>query len=94
MNVSAHSAPVSKGKWPGSLIIRTTLYDLIAAINAEVGTDDHLAIAAVVHLLKTHRLTYLRASKPRRLVTDQSQVLRWRLVAPQSGLNRTQWAAR
>jgi hypothetical protein len=78
MNISVHSAPVSKGKWPRSLIIRTTLYDLIAAINGEVGADEEdLAIAAVVHLVKTHRLTYLGTSKPRRLVTDQSHFI-WR----------------
>ena len=75
MNISAHSALVQK--WPRSLIIRTTLYDLIAAINAEVGADeDDLAIAAVVHLLKTHRLTYLGTSEPRRLGNNQSQVPR------------------
>ncbi len=77
MNISVHYAPVSRGKWPRSLIIRTTLYDLIAATNGEVGADeDNLTIAAVVHLLKTHWLTYLGTWKPRRLVTDQSQFIR------------------
>jgi hypothetical protein len=76
MNISVRSVPVSRGKWPRSLIIRTTLYDLIAAINGEVGGDeDDLTIAAVAHLLRTHRLTYLGTSKPRRLVTDQSQTI-------------------
>jgi hypothetical protein len=77
MNIPAQSAPVSKGKWPRSPIVRTTLYDLVAAITAEVGADeDELAIAVVAHLLKTHRLTYVRPSKLRRSVTDQSQRIR------------------
>jgi hypothetical protein len=63
MNSSAHSASVSKAKSPRWLIIHTTLHDFIAAINAEVGVnEDDLAIAAVVHLLKTHRLTYSSTS--------------------------------
>jgi hypothetical protein len=75
MNISAHSVLVLNGKWPRSLIIRTTLYDLIAAINAEVGADeDDLVIALVVHLLKTHWLTYVGTVKPRRFSTDQSQI--------------------
>jgi hypothetical protein len=77
MNTPAQSAPVSKGKWPCSSLVRTTLYDLVAAITAEVGADeDELAMAVVVHLLKTHRLTYVRPSKLRRSVTDQSQRIR------------------
>jgi len=79
MNISARSVLVLKEKWPHSLIIHTTLYDLIAAINAEVGVDeDDLVIALVVHLLKTHWLTYLGTVKPRRFVTDQSQAIRRR----------------
>jgi hypothetical protein len=68
MNISAGSAWGLHGKLPRSLIIRTTLYDLIAALNAEVGTDeDDLVIAGVMHLLNTHRLTYSYASKARRV---------------------------
>jgi hypothetical protein len=78
MNSAAHSALVLNGKWSRSLIIHTTLYDLIAAINAEVGADeDDLVIALVVHLLKTHWLTYLGTITPRRFVTNQSQATRW-----------------
>ena len=70
MHVSTHSALVLDDKWPRALVTHTTLYDLIAAINAVVGAeDDDLVIAYVVHLLKTQRLTYLGASAPRRLVT-------------------------
>jgi len=89
MNISAHSVLVLKGKWPHSLIIHTTLYDLIAAINAEVGADqDDLVIALVVHLLKTHWLTRLGTVKPLRFVTDQSQATRWRHKASTAARNR------
>jgi hypothetical protein len=68
MNISADSAWGLRGKRRHSLIIRTTLYDLIAAVNAQVGADeDDLVIAGVVHLLNTHRLTYLYASKRHRV---------------------------
>jgi hypothetical protein len=77
MNSSIRSVSVSKskGEWPRPLVIHTTLYDLCAAINAEVGADeDDLAIAVVVHLLATHRPTYLGASKLRRRVTDERRL--------------------
>jgi hypothetical protein len=87
MNVSAQSVLVLKGKWPHSLIIRTTLYDLIAAINAEVGADeDDLVIALVVHLLKTHWLTYVGTVKPRRFGTGQSQIKKHVGVGQAEGL--------
>jgi hypothetical protein len=89
MNIAAHSVLVSKREWPHSLIIRTTLYDLIAAINAEVGADeDDLVIALVIHLLKTHWLTYMGTVKPRRFVTNQSQAIRWRHKAFTAARNR------
>jgi hypothetical protein len=89
MNISAHSVLLLKRKWPHSLIIRTTLYDLIAAINAEVGADeDDLVIALVVHLLKTHWLTYLSSVTPRRFVTDRSQATRWHHKASTAARNR------
>jgi hypothetical protein len=66
LNISGGSAWGLQGKRPHSLIIRTTLYDLIAALNAEVGVDeDDLVIAGVMHLLNTHRLTYPYASRSR-----------------------------
>jgi hypothetical protein len=68
MYISADSTWGLRRKQRQSLIIRTTLYDLIAALNAEVGTDeDDLVIAGVMHLLNTHRLTYSYASKPCRI---------------------------
>jgi hypothetical protein len=84
MNSSIHSvsASKSKGAWPRPLVIHTTLYDLCTAINAEVGADeDDLAVAVVVHLLATHRLTYLGSSKLRRPVTRARRLLRRRRKA-------------
>ena len=70
MTISTDSALALEDKCPCSLVIRTTLYDLIVAINAEVGAEeDDLVIACVVHLLKTQRLIYGGASAPQRLVT-------------------------
>lgn len=57
------------------MAIHTTLYDLSAALSAEVGPDEaDVVTAAVVHLLNTHRVTCighltgyrLRASNARR----------------------------
>ena len=43
---------------PDRMAIPTTLYDLRAALSAEVGPDEaDVVTAAVVHLLKTHRVT-------------------------------------
>jgi hypothetical protein len=78
MNSSMHSVSASKSKreWPRPLVIHTTLYDLCTAINAEVGADeDDLAIAVVVHLLATHRLTYLSSSKRRQPATGERRLL-------------------
>jgi hypothetical protein len=42
---------------------RTTLYNLIAALQEVVGADDTLVVATVVHLLRSGRLTW--RGKPR-----------------------------
>jgi hypothetical protein len=44
-----------------TLSIQTTLYDLIASINAKiVPQNDHQVIAEVLHLLNSGRVTFLR----------------------------------
>ena len=54
--------------------IRTTLYDLIAALSAEVPPDeDDLLTATVVHFMNTHRVTYTGALAGYRLVCDTSK---------------------
>jgi hypothetical protein len=71
MHLSAHSAQVVKGKRPPLLMIRTTLYDLIAAISAEAqADDDNVITATMVHLLIARRVTHLGAFKYRRLVVQ------------------------
>ena len=48
--------------------IQTSLYDLIATLNAELSPDeDNIVIAAVVHLLNTHRVTCTGALQGYRL---------------------------
>jgi hypothetical protein len=44
-----------------STTIRTTLYDLIEAISAEVEPEEeHLVVATVVHLFQSGQITFLR----------------------------------
>jgi hypothetical protein len=38
----------------------TTLYDLMAALQAVVGAEDALVVTTVVHLLRSRRLTWLK----------------------------------
>jgi len=67
--VSPCSCPVRTA--PSPLAIHTTLYDLIAALSAEVGPDeDDVLTAVVVHLLQTHRVTYMGDREHYRLVWD------------------------
>ena len=66
---------------PSSTAIQTTLYDLLAALNAQVGPDeDAVVTAVVVHLLQTNRVTCTRTRKRYRLVWDTE-----RLARPLSG---------
>ena len=53
--------------------VHTTLYDLIAAINKDVSSDeDHVLTATVVHLLNTYRVTCTGALQGYRLVGPQA----------------------
>jgi hypothetical protein len=86
MKKSTHSMLFLREKRPRSLIIHTTLYDVIAAINAQVSPDeDDVVLAIVVQLLKTHWLTYLGTFERRRLGSARSQVTRWRHQASPMG---------
>ena len=50
------TAPTS----PSSTTMQTTLYELIAALSADMGADeaDGVLTATVVHFLQTHRVTW------------------------------------
>jgi len=53
--------------------INTTLYDLIAAIDAEVGPDESNVINAVLmHMLKTYRVSCLGDFEGRQMVLDEA----------------------
>jgi hypothetical protein len=68
MAMSTDSTLAMRDRWPRWLITHTTLYDLIAAINAEVGAEeDALVIACVLHLLNAQRLAWGGASVPGRM---------------------------
>lgn len=56
---------------PSSTAIQTTLYDLLAALQAAVRPDeDAVVTAVVVHLLQTHRVTCTDNQERYRLVWD------------------------
>ena len=51
--------------------IQTTLYDLIATLNADLSPDeDNVVTATVVHLLNSHRVTCTGALQGYRLVCN------------------------
>lgn len=79
MSIPTDSALVLEDQCSRSLVTHTTLYELIAAINAEVGVEeDDVVVACVVHLLNTQRLTYSDPSVPRRLVPARRSSLQRR----------------
>jgi hypothetical protein len=89
MAFSTDSMLELEDKWPRRLVTHTTLYDLIAAINTEVGVEeDDLVIACVLYLLKTQRLTYRQAFEPRRSVTARRLTPRRRRIANATGFGR------
>jgi hypothetical protein len=53
--------------------IQTTLYDLVATLNAQLSPDeDNVVIATIVHLLNTYRVTCTGALQGYRLVCNDS----------------------
>jgi hypothetical protein len=63
--------PCTARKSPYPTTIHTTLYNLIAALSAEVGPDEEdVLTATVVHLLNTHRVTCNGNLQGYRLVCD------------------------
>jgi hypothetical protein len=74
MNISTYSTPILSRKRPTSLMIRTTLYDLISAIRDVVDMDaDDLVVVCVMHILTTHQLTCLGTALRRRLVSGEDR---------------------
>ena len=65
-------------KSPSPTHIRTTLYDLIAALSEEIGPDEeHVLMATVVHFLNTHRVSYTGDLWGYRLVCDEAEYSTW-----------------
>ena len=61
-------------KSPSPTKIHTTLYNLIAALSAEVGPDEEdVLTATVVHLLNTHRVTCTGDLQGYRLVCNRAE---------------------
>jgi hypothetical protein len=77
MYLPVHSAQVVNSKRLHRLIIRTTLYNLMTTIRAKAQADeDELAIATMVHLLQTRRVTHLGSFKYRQLVVQSCRAAR------------------
>ena len=58
MKTMMHDFSGTVRKFPESMTIHTTLYDLSAALSAEVGPDEEdVVTAAFMHLLNTHQVT-------------------------------------
>jgi hypothetical protein len=62
---------VSKQEW-----LETTLYDLLAALNAAAGPEDEeVVLATMVHLLQTSRITCTHGGTTYRLVCEEADSL-------------------
>jgi len=78
MATPVHPCSYTASTAPAPTAIHTTLYDLIAALSAEVGPDeDDVLTAVVVHLLHTHRVSYTSDLESYRLVCDEAEHSAW-----------------
>jgi hypothetical protein len=72
MNVLPATFPNAGTASPTSEKIQTTLYDLVATLNAETGPhEDGVVTAALVHILRTKRVLCTGAFKGYRLTCDR-----------------------
>jgi hypothetical protein len=68
MKTTMHDFAGTVRKSPEIMTIHTTLYDLSAALSAEVGADEEdVVTAAVMHILHTHQVTCIGNLKGYRL---------------------------
>jgi hypothetical protein len=74
MNTCVQASPKYRSTVPASLPLHTTLYDLIAAVSAEVRPDEENAVTAtVIHILNTYRVTCLGDFEGYRLVCREGK---------------------
>jgi len=77
MKTSVQAVPVREVALSEPTPIQTTLYDLIAAIDAEVGPhEEDVMMATVVHFLNAYRITYTGNLKGFRLICDTTALRR------------------
>ena len=75
MKTEVSNFPCTARKSQHFTTIHTTLYDLIAALSAEVAPDEEDALTAtVVHLLNAHRVTCTGNLQGYRLVCDVAEL--------------------
>jgi hypothetical protein len=74
MNTCIQASPQSRRYRPALSPLYTTLYDLMAAVSAEVGPDEENAVTAtVIHILNTYRVTCLEDFEGYRLVCKEGE---------------------
>lgn len=72
-HTDVHASHQQTGDASASMPIHTTLYDLIAAIDAEVDSDESDVISAVLmHMLKTYRVSCLGDFEGCQMVLDEA----------------------
>ena len=77
MKTSVQAVPVREVALSEPTPTQTTLYDLIAAIDAEVGPhEEDVMMATVVHFLNAYRITCTGNLKGFRLVCDTTALRR------------------
>lgn len=75
METMIRDLPCTTRKSTHSTAIHTTLYDLFAALSAEVGpNEEDVLTATIVHLLNAHRVTCIGNLQGYRLVCDVAEL--------------------
>ena len=76
MSTLTQAPPTVEWTFSTPVRLQTTLYDLIAAINAETEPEEEeVALATIVHLLQTYRATCTHGGATCRLVCDDAEGL-------------------
>jgi hypothetical protein len=76
MSTLTLAPPTVQRRFSTPVRLQTTLYDLIAAINAETEPEEEeVALMTLVHLLQSYRITCISDGTTYRLVCDDAEYL-------------------
>lgn len=77
MHTYIQASPKKASDVLAPLSLHTTLYDLIAAVDAEAGPDaDDMVTATVIHTLQTHRVSCLGDFEGYQMVLNEKETSR------------------